>query len=62
MKLLTTPEAAAVLSVGIRTMKELAKQRKIAVVKFGRNVRFDVADLERFAESNKVKAAGWKGA
>lgn len=61
MKLLTTDEAAAFLHVSKRTVQELAAARKLAFVKFGRNVRFDPADLAAFAEANKVKAIGWKG-
>jgi excisionase family DNA binding protein len=60
-KLLDTPEAAAALGIGRRTLQELAAARKIAVIKFGRNVRYDPADLADFAEKNKVRATGWKG-
>ena len=60
MKLLTTPEAAAALGVSKRTVQELVAARKLAQIKFGRNVRFDLADLERFAESHKLKPSGWK--
>ena len=62
LKLLDTPQAAAALGIGRRTLQELAAARKIAVIKFGRNVRYDPADLADFAEKNKVKALGWKGA
>ncbi len=61
MKILTTNEAAGVLSVSKRTIQELTEQRLLAVIKFGRNVRYDLADLERFAESRKIQAIGWKG-
>ena len=60
MKLLTVSDAAAVLSVSKRTLQQLTTDRLVAVVKFGRNVRYDLADLERFAESRKTKAVGWK--
>ena len=62
MKLLPVAEAAAVLGVSKRTLQQLTSDRAVAVVKFGRNVRYDLADLERFAESRKVRAIGWKAA
>jgi len=62
MQLLTTPQAAAALGVSKRTIQELAAARKLAQIKFGRNVRYDESDLVRFAESCKSKAVGWKGA
>jgi excisionase family DNA binding protein len=62
IKLLDTIGAAAALRVSKRTIQELAAERKISFIRFGRNVRFDPADLAAFAESNKVKAIGWKGA
>lgn len=62
MNLLTTTEAAAALGVSKRTLQELAAARKVAQIKFGRNVRYDPADLERFADSHKIKAVGWKSA
>lgn len=60
MKLIPVNEAAAVLSVSKRTIQQLTADRQLAVVKFGRNVRYDVDDLQRFAESRKIKAVGWK--
>ena len=60
MKLLTTLQACDVLGVSKRTVQELAAERKLAQIKFGRNVRYDLADLERFAELHKTKAVGWK--
>ena len=60
-RLLNTNEAAAHLGISKRTIQELAASRKLAFIKFGRNVRFDPADLAAFAEKNRVKAIGWKG-
>ena len=57
-----TPAAARTLGVGKRTVQELVADRKLACIKIGRAVRFDPADLRAFVESNRVKAAGWKGA
>lgn len=61
VKLLTTPEAAQRLGVSKRTIQELASDRKIAFIKFGRNVRFAIADLDKFVESHRNLPAGWKG-
>jgi len=60
VKLIPVNEAAAVLSVSKRTLQQLTADRVVAVIKFGRNVRYDVDDLKRFAESRKIKEAGWK--
>ena len=60
-RLLTTEEAADCLGIGKRTIQELIAERKITYIKFGRNVRFDPADLAAFTERNRVKAIGWKG-
>jgi excisionase family DNA binding protein len=60
-RLLTTDEAAAYLGISKRTIQELAANRKLAFMKFGRNVRFAPADLATFTEKNRVKAIGWKG-
>jgi excisionase family DNA binding protein len=60
-RLLRTLEAARFLGMGKRTVQELVADRKLAFVKIGRALRFDPADLRAFVESNKIKAAGWKG-
>jgi len=61
-KLLHVGEAAAFLAVSKRTLQQLTTDRLLAVVKFGRNVRYDIADLRRFAESRKIREIGWKAA
>jgi excisionase family DNA binding protein len=58
--LLNTTEGAAVLNVSKRTFQELAAAKKFASIKFGRNVRFARADLERFIESHRSLPVGWK--
>lgn len=60
VQLLTTDEAAARLGISKRTIQELTASRKLAFIKFGRNVRFSEADLAEFTEKNRVKAVGWK--
>ena len=62
MKLLTTIEAAVALGVSKRTLQELTAGRKVASIKFGRNIRYHEADLEKFIESHRVQPTGWKSA
>ena len=56
--LLTKPDAAKVLSVSIRTLEKLIKERRLKPVRFGTAVRIPRAELERFAtealENNDV--------
>jgi excisionase family DNA binding protein len=59
-KLLHLADAAKFLAVSKRTLQQLTADRLVAVVKFGRNVRYDVNDLRRFAESRKIFEIGWK--
>lgn len=61
-KLLHVGDAAKFLAVSKRTLQQLTADRLIAVVKFGRNVRYDIADLKRFAESRKIREIGWTAA
>ncbi len=58
--LLDTLQAARFLGVSKRTLQELTSDRKIAAIRFGRNVRFDPADLARFIEAHRVLPVGWK--
>lgn len=58
--LLHVAEAARLLAVSKRTLQQLTADREIAHIKFGRNVRYDIADLRRFAESRKIREIGWK--
>jgi excisionase family DNA binding protein len=59
-KLLNTPQTAAVLSISKRSLQELVAERKIGFIKFGRNIRFSRADIERFIESHRCQPVGWK--
>lgn len=59
-KLLNVNDAARVLAVSKRTLQQLTADREIAHIKFGRNVRYDIADLRRFAESRKIRENGWR--
>jgi excisionase family DNA binding protein len=54
--LLTYEEAAAWLGTSPRHVRHLWATRQLAAVKVGRLIRFDLADLLRFAERNRVEA------
>ncbi len=60
--LLNTIEAAAELRVSKRGLQELVADRKIGFIKFGRNIRFDRADIAKFIESHRCQPVGWKSA
>jgi excisionase family DNA binding protein len=51
--LLTYRQAAQVLGVTDRTLRTLVRDRRLPVVRFGRCVRIDPADLRRFIDSAK---------
>lgn len=59
--LLNTPQTAAFLNIGKRTLQSLVAERKLTVIKIGRCTRFDQSDLLAFIEGQKNKALGWKG-
>jgi excisionase family DNA binding protein len=54
-RLITIQEASKFLSVSVSTLYGWVWQRRIPFVKLGRAVRFDIADLEKFIEANKLK-------
>jgi excisionase family DNA binding protein len=51
--LLTAAEAALALAISERTLWQLTRDKEIPVVRLGRSVRYDPADLKRFIESRK---------
>ena len=53
-RLVTIQEASKFLSVSVSTLYGWAWQRRIPFVKLGRAVRFDIGDLEKFIEKNKL--------
>ena len=57
--LLNTDQCAALLGISRRTVQELVEKRRLAAVKFGRNVRFDLSDVRAFVDRHRDKAAGW---
>lgn len=55
-QLVNVNEAAQFLAVSPSTLYGWVWQRRIAFVKVGRAVRFDMADLERFVTQNRIRA------
>lgn len=54
-RLINIHEASKFLSVSVSTLYGWVWQRRIPFVKLGRAVRFDMADLEKFIEENKLR-------
>lgn len=52
--LLNVSGAARFLAVSVSTLYGWVWQRRISFVKLGRAVRFDMADLKRFVEQNRI--------
>jgi excisionase family DNA binding protein len=55
-RLLTVREAALLLAISVSTLYGWVWQRRIPFVKVGRALRFEMTDLERFIQSNRVEA------
>jgi excisionase family DNA binding protein len=55
-RLLTVQDAAHLLAVSVSTLYGWVWQRRIPYIKVGRALRFDLADLERFIEANRIQA------
>ena len=56
--LLTAKQAAEALAISPRKLWSLTASGEISVVRLGRSVRYDRADLERFIESQKEGGDG----
>jgi excisionase family DNA binding protein len=56
VRLVSVGEAAKFLAVSVSTLYGWVWQRRISFVKLGRSVRFDMADLKRFVEENRIHA------
>jgi excisionase family DNA binding protein len=48
--------AAQFLAVSVSTLYGWVWQRRVSFVKVGRAVRFDMSDLQRFVEDNRIHA------
>jgi excisionase family DNA binding protein len=55
-QLVNVSQAAQFLAVSPSTLYGWVWQRRIAFIKVGRAVRFDMADLERFVAVNRIRA------
>jgi excisionase family DNA binding protein len=54
--LITIQEAAKFLSVSKSTLYGWVWQRRIPFVKVGRSLRFELAELQKFVQSNRFPA------
>ena len=54
-RLLTTEQAAEVLAVSVRTVKNLFSEGALAYVKIGRATRVDLSDVEQYIVRNRRK-------
>jgi excisionase family DNA binding protein len=55
-RLVNIRDAAKYLAVSESTLYGWVWQRKIAFVKLGRALRFDLADLRSFVEASRIRA------
>jgi len=61
-RLLDTAAAAIRLDLSKRTLQTLVARREVDFIRIGKSIRFAEADLDRFIESRRVMAVGWKEA
>jgi excisionase family DNA binding protein len=54
--LLDVQGAADYLNVAPRFVRRLVQERRVAFVRVGRHIRFDVRDLEQFVAAGRVEA------
>jgi excisionase family DNA binding protein len=52
---LTVPEAAAYLNTGVRFVRRLIAERRIAFHKIGAHVRLAQSDLDAFVQDGRVE-------
>jgi len=57
-QLMTIQEAALYLGLSVHTLYAWTSQRKIPFVKLGNRVRFDVEQLNRWIDKNRVSVVG----
>lgn len=53
-RLLRPQEAAKKLAISERTLWKLTKDKELPVVRIGRNVRYDPADLQAFIDQKRT--------
>lgn len=59
-RLLRIKPAAAYLSLGVGTLRQMIKHRAIPRIAEGNEVLIDRLDLDRFLERRKVGVAAWR--
>lgn len=52
-KLLRAPEVAKIMGLSLRAVYRLSESKKIPFVKWGKAIRYDLADVEAFINANK---------
>lgn len=52
-ELLTPPQAAKALGIGLKTLRSLYRGGELPVVRIGGSVRIDPSDLEQFIDRNR---------
>ena len=57
-ELVSVEQAARILSVSVSTLYAWVWQRRIAFIKLGCALRFDVSDLQEFIRHNRVQPRG----
>lgn len=54
--LLTVEQAAERLGTSVRFIRRLRTERRIAVVKLGKHIRIDTADLDAYVRASRQEA------
>ena len=60
-RLLTLAQAAEYLNVSPRSLWRAVQLHEVAVVRMGRLLRFDLADLDHFVGARRIGATGTRG-
>ncbi|TAL16147.1 MAG: DNA-binding protein [Frankiales bacterium] len=56
--LLTVEQAAERLGTSVRFIRRLRTERRITIVKLGKHVRIDSADLDAYIDASRQEALG----
>lgn len=59
-KFITAKEVAEVLKLNVLTVYQYLRVNKLEAVKFGKNYRIDLKDLEKFIKRHRVKKTNKK--
>ena len=55
-RLLSVEEAAVIIGVSRYTLRAWLRQRRLAHIRLGRRVLFDLIDLDKFISANRIAA------